>query len=156
LRRTPTDSTPQWTKSTAPGVAATIPTTSATFGSDSEYRCIAGNRQTTRRPVPPSAERTRSAPSGATGLTMNPPTMRPGWRATAAATEPSSPGRLAISIDRPTPWRSISATQRSASASGEAGSSQPRRVQSSAALRVAPAAPGICAPSSSKKRLEKK
>ena len=76
---------------------------------------------------------------------MKKPTKRDGWRSTATATESASPGRLAISAARDTPFLSSSATQRSASASVDTGSSNP-----------IPATASFVAPSAAKKPGEKK
>jgi hypothetical protein len=56
---------------------------------------------------------------------MKNPTNRDGWLRTAAATDSSSPGMLAISAARRTLWASSSLTHRADSDSGESGASQP-------------------------------
>ena len=99
--RTPTDSTPQWTNTAVPGVAAATSNSAVARSSWIAYRCIAGNRQIARIP-PASASRGRAAASGCVGSTMKKPTKRRGCRATAAATDAASPGTLAISAARDT------------------------------------------------------
>ena len=83
------------------------------------------------------------------GLCMKKPTKRCGWCATASATDTASPGMLAISAARETPWRSSSAIQRSPSSVGVPGGSQ----WSLAAISSPLPASGA---SSSRKRDEKK
>ena len=123
--------------------------------SSSANPCIAGNRQTQRRPRSPNPCRTLAAASGAVGFSMNVPVRRAGCLAAAAATDGSSPGTLAMRAARVTPCRSSSATQRSASAAGVPGASHPSAAGRSTAGSRAGGAAGS-RPSVAKNPAEKK
>src|SRR5262245_15694645 len=69
---------------------------------------------------------------------MKKPTKRVGCRDTAAATDASSPGTLAIRADRATPLASSSCAQRSASTSGDPGSSHCSSRQSDSTVSLRP------------------
>src|ERR1019366_891901 len=87
---------------------------------------MAGNRQTPCIRPPARACCTRAMPSGAMGLAMKKPQKRSGWRRTAAATESSSPGTLAMSAAFATLYSSSSCIQAAARSSQEAGMRQSR------------------------------
>jgi len=84
------------------------------------------------------ARRARWGASFAAGSSMKNPTSRSGWRATAVATDSSSPETLAISAARPTPCVSSSRIHRSASASGVPGSSHCSSRQSCSDVSLRP------------------
>src|SRR5688572_29732022 len=78
LRRTPTESTPQWTKTAVPGCMAASWTTCSTRPSSSGTWCMAGNRQIPRSPSSSIARRERATGSGDEGSSMKKPTNRSG------------------------------------------------------------------------------
>ena len=87
---------------------------------------------------------------------MKKPTKRSGASATAAATDSSSPGTLAMSAARCTCWRSSSATHRRASASTDSGASHCSVAQIASTASVVNRPCGSSRASVSKKRGEKK
>src|SRR5687768_12861071 len=136
LRRTPTDSTPQCTNTAVPGCIAATCTISCTRSSCSGTWCMAGNRQMPRNPSSSIARRERATGSGDEGSSMKKPTKRSGCFATAAATDVSSPGILAISAARRTPCASSSRTHVSARVYALPGASQSRSPHTSSASRL--------------------
>jgi hypothetical protein len=65
--RTPTLKMPQWIKTLVPGRLASSSQNGSSRSSATEYRCIAGNRQTVRKPRS-KARSVRSIASAAIGL----------------------------------------------------------------------------------------
>src|ERR1700691_447233 len=117
---------------------------------------MAGNRQTPCSRPPAKASCTRSTPPEAIGLTMKKPQKRSGCRRTAADTESSSPGTLAMSAAFATLYSSRFRFQAAARSSQLAGMRH-SNLRPSSSTSIGPTAPWLLSPASrAKKAGEKK